>query len=223
MELRTEDIAKMMDLSCVRMTNTTDDIVQLVKKAKEYGCGQVSVLQCFLDQSRQLLGRDHGIKLVGNISFPSGSDNTELKVIQAKQMAGICDEVDMVMNICWLKSGLYKDVEEDVKAVKEAVGNIPLKVIIESPILENKQIEKACEICVRAEATFVKTGTGWNGVTTIEQVRLIKSVVGERILIKASGGVRNLDIMTQMYREGATRFGVNMKTGISIIKESMGK
>jgi deoxyribose-phosphate aldolase len=219
MVLRTEQIAKMFDLSCVRTYNTKDDIVELIDAAKKHRCGQVSVLQCFIDLSRELLKDEKGIKVVGNISFPSGSDITELKVLQAAQMVGKCDEIDMVMNVCYLKSGMYSYVEEDVKAVKKAVGETPLKVIIESALLDKKRIEKACEICINAGAAFVKTGTGWTSPTTVEQVKLIKSIVGDAIAIKASGGIKNLNLLLQMYASGATRFGVNMKTGIAILNE----
>lgn len=224
MVLKTEDIAKMMDLSCVRMYNTRDDIINLVKTAKEYRYGQVSILQCFIPMVKELLLDDPDIHVVGNVCFPSGSDITEMKVIQAKQMVEMkCDEVDMVMNVNWLKSGMYNEVEEDVAAVRKAVGDIPMKVIIESPLLEKKEIEKACEICVRVKAAFVKTGTGWTESTTVDQVKLIKTVVGDAIRIKASGGVKNLHLLAKMYQAGATRFGVNLNTGISLLKACIAK
>jgi len=221
MVLGTEQIAQMFDLSCVRTYNTKDDIVELIDAAKKYRCGQVSVLQCFIDLSRELLEIEDGIKVVGNVSFPSGSDITELKVLQAKQMVGKCDEIDMVMNVCYLKSGMYSYVEEDVKAVKKAIGDIPLKVIVESALLDKKRVEKACEVCINAGAAFVKTGTGWTSPTTVEQVKFIKSIVKDAIAIKASGGVKNLEMLLLMYASGATRFGVNLKTGIAILQECM--
>lgn len=223
MELSLEQIDNMFDLSCVRMHNTLDDINKLVETAKKYQCGHVSVLQCALDYTRELLGNDTDIKLIGNISFPSGSDSTELKIIQAGQMIDRCDEIDMVMNICWLKSNMFEQAAEDVFAVKKIVKDIPLKVIIESALLEPKQIEQACKICIEAGASFVKSGTGWTSPTTIEQIEMIKSIVGDKIKIKASGGVRNLDMLTAMYKAGATRFGVNLNTGMRIIEECLAR
>ncbi len=88
---------------------------------------------------------------------------------------------------------MYSYVEEDVKAVKNVIGDIPLKVIIESALLDKRRIEKACEICINAGAAFVKTGTGWTSPTTVEQVKFIKSIVKDEIAIKASGGVGNLE------------------------------
>jgi len=219
MILKTSDIAKMYDLSCVRMHHTREDMIELIDVAKKYSCGQVSVLQCFLDMSRELLLDRPDIKLVGNVSFPSGSDDYTLKRFQADQMFGKCDEIDMVMNVNWLKSGMYKEVEADILAVREVVKDKTLKVIIESPILDDKDIAKACEICINAKADFVKTGTGWTDSTTVEQVKFIKSVVGDAIAIKASGGVADLGMLAEMYQSGATRFGVNLATGIAILEE----
>jgi deoxyribose-phosphate aldolase len=96
-------------------------------------------------------------------------------------------------------------------------------VIIEASLLNKEQIEKACEICIRAGAAFIKTGTGWSGPTTIGEIRLIKSIVKDTIPIKASGGIRNIDTLVQMYKNGASRFGVNLITGLSILKECEAK
>lgn len=224
MNLTTSEIAKMLDISCVQVNYDANNIKELVEVAKKYGCGQVSVLQSFIDESKELLKDNSDIKLVGNVSFPSGSDTTELKVIQAKQMAQAgCDEIDMVLNINWMKSELYDLVEKDIAAVVNVVSGRPLKVIIEVSALNDDEIRKASEICVSAGAAFVKTGTGWAGPTTVEHVKIIKSVVGDRIAIKASGGVNSLDLLLEMYQEGATRFGVNLEGGISILEESIAR
>jgi deoxyribose-phosphate aldolase len=162
------------------------------------------------------------VQLVGNVSFPSGSDSTSLKVAQAKEMlAAHCDEIDMVMNVGLLRSGETAQVEADVRAVLETVQPTPLKVIIEIMSLTPEEARLACEICVRTGASFVKTGTGWaDRGTTLEDVRLVKSVVGDRIQIKASGGIRSLETLLAMYDAGARRFGVNLRSGIQIVEEA---
>ena len=164
-----------------------------------------------------------GIRLVGNVSFPSGSDSTTCKVYQAREMlAAGCDEIDMVMNLGLLRSGELAEVGADVKAVVETVQPTPVKVIIEIMLLSSQETRQACEICVEAGAAFVKTGTGWaDRGTTLEDVRLVKSIVGERIKIKASGGIRSLATLLEMYNAGATRFGVNLKSGIKIVEECL--
>jgi deoxyribose-phosphate aldolase len=223
MKLTANDIARMLDISCVRTTSSKADILEMVDAANKYGFGQVSVLQCFIPYTKQLLQFSPGVRLVGNVSFPSGSDSTSLKIIQAKEMmASGCDEIDMVMNIGQLRSGELAEVEADLRAVVETVQTIPVKVIIEIMYLTLEETSQACDMCLRTGAAFIKTGTGWaNRGTTLEDVRLVKSLVGDRIKIKASGGIRELKTLVDMYHAGASRFGVNLKSGIKIVKECL--
>lgn len=221
MVLTVSDIAKMIDLSCVKTYSDASDIEHLVINAKKYNCGQVSVLQCFLPDVKTFLSDRPDIKVVGNVSFPSGSDSTSIKVAQAKEMLKQgCHEIDMVINVGKLRSGRYEEVENDVVAVVEAAMSLPVKVILEISCLQRHELEKACEICIKAGATFVKTGTGWmpNG-TTIEDVKLIKSIVGDAIKIKAAGGIKDLNMLLDMYKIGVTRFGINLRTGEDILEE----
>lgn len=222
MQLTAKEIAKMIDLSCVRTTSSKSDIEEMVGAARRYGFGQVSVLQCFIPYTKQLLKDAPGIRVVGNVSFPSGSDSTSLKVLQAREMmAAGCDEIDMVMNIGMLRSGELTEVEADTRAVIETVHPIPVKVIIEIMCLTPEETRQACDICVRTGASFVKTGTGWaDRGTTLADVRLVKSFVGDRVKIKASGGIRGTKMLMQMYEAGARRFGVNLKSGIHIVEEA---
>jgi deoxyribose-phosphate aldolase len=223
MILRAADIASMIDLSCVRTTSSREDIEEMVDAARRHGFGHVSVLQCFIPYARELLQTAPGVALVGNVSFPSGSDSTSIKVAQARELiAAGSDEIDMVMNIGRLRSGDTADVEADVRMVIEAVRPTPVKVIIELMVLTPDEITQACNICVRAGAAFVKTGTGWaERGTTLEDVQLVKSIVGDRIKIKSSGGIRRLETLLAMYEAGARRFGVNLKSGIQIIEEAV--
>jgi deoxyribose-phosphate aldolase len=221
MFLTAKDVAKMIDISCVRTISSKADIDEMVDVARKYGFGQVSVLQCFIPYTKELLKDAPEVHLIGNVSFPSGSDTTSLKVIQAKEMLATgCDEIDMVMNIGKLRSGELDEVEKDVRAVVDTVRPTPLKVIIEIMCLTPEETEQACGICLRTGATFVKTGTGWaNRGTTLEDVKLVKSFVGDSIKIKASGGIRDLDTLVAMYKAGARRFGVNLRSGIQIVEE----
>jgi deoxyribose-phosphate aldolase len=130
----------------------------------------------------------------------------------------------MVINVGWLLSGRYDEVKQDVAAVIKAAGGLPVKVIIEIGCLDRKAIEKACEICLECGAAFVKTGTGWLAKgTTIEDIKLIKSLVGDKINIKASGGIRNLDTLIEMYKIGARRFGVNLRSGTALLEECIAR
>ena len=223
MFLTAKEIAEMIDLSCVRTTSNANDIEEMVEAARKYGFGQVSVLQCFIPYTKQLLKNTTHVKVVGNVSFPSGSDSTSIKVSQAKELvAAGCDEIDMVMNIGKLRSGKIEEVEKDIREVIETVHSIPVKVIIEVMYLTIKETEQACNICMRTGAAFVKTGTGWaNRGTTLDDVRLVKSFVGDRIKIKASGGIRDLEMLVEMYKAGSRRFGVNLRSGVNIVEDAL--
>jgi deoxyribose-phosphate aldolase len=223
MHLTPKEIAAMIDLSCVRTTSCRSDIDEMVAAARRRGFGQVSVLQCFLPYTRELLQDAPGVRLVGNVSFPSGSDSTSIKVLQAKEMmAAGCDEIDMVMNIGRLRSGEVAEVEADTRAVIETVRPIPVKVIIEIMYLMPTEVRQACDICVRTGASFVKTGTGWaDRATSLHDIRLVKSLVRDQVGIKASGGIRNLETLLHMYEAGARRFGVNLSSGVRIVEEAV--
>ena len=224
MQLNFREIAKMIDLSCVRTYSSKQDILDLLENAKKYEFGQVSVMQCFLPLTKELLENSPQIHIVGNVSFPSGSDSTTIKVAQAIEMVAVgCNEIDMVMNVGLLRSGLENEVAKDVIAVISAAGGLPVKVIIEIAYLSEEETRTACQICLDSGASFVKTGTGWADGTTIENVRLVKSIVGDRIKIKASGGIRDLDTLVAMYKVGATRFGVNLKSGKAIVDECLSR
>lgn len=220
MNLDVKELAGMIDVSCVRTTSSKDDIDEMVEAARKYNFGHVSVLQCFIPYTRQLLIDAPEIKIIGNVSFPSGSDSTAVKVFQAKEMVSAgCDEIDMVMNIGRLRSGQLEEVEDDVRAVIQVAGNLPVKVIIEIMYLNQTELEQACKICILAGAAFVKTGSGWaDRSTTLEDIQRIKTIVGERIKIKASGGIRDLTGLLDMYRVGARRFGINLKSAVEIVE-----
>jgi deoxyribose-phosphate aldolase len=221
--LTIKEIARLIDVSCVNTISSKADIKEMVAAALKYGFGHVSVLQSFIPYTLQLLKGTPAIRLVGNVSFPSGSDSTSLKIIQARQIASSgCDEIDMVMNIGKLRSGELTEVEDDVRQVIQAIQPIPVKVIIEIMYLTEVETKQACDICVRNGAAFIKTSTGWaDRGTTPQDVRLIKSLVGDQIQIKASGGIRSLDMLVELHRAGARRFGMNHKSGIQIMEECL--
>jgi deoxyribose-phosphate aldolase len=126
----------------------------------------------------------------------------------------------MVINVGMLRSGQYDFVEQDVRAVVDAANGTLVKVILETHYLTDDEICRGSEICVRAGAAFLKTGTGWTETgATLHNIALIKSVVGDDAKVKASGGVRDLETLLAMYRLGARRFGVNMEAGVSILQE----
>jgi deoxyribose-phosphate aldolase len=128
------------------------------------------------------------------------------------------DEIDMVIDIAAHLSGRYDDVLNDICAVVDAAEGRPVKTILECHYLNNDQIRAGCDLAIKAVAAFVKTGTGWAPTgATVENISLIKQHVGDSIKIKASGGIRNIEMLLEMYRRGANRFGISVNAAAKIL------
>jgi deoxyribose-phosphate aldolase len=152
-----------------------------------------------------------GVAVCTVIGFPHGTTTTATKVAEATEaLAAGATEIDMVINIGRLRSGLLDDVEDDIRAVVRAAGDHVVKVILETALLDDDQIVAGCQAAERAGASFVKTSTGFaGGGATPEHVTLMRGAVGDAVQVKASGGVRGLDTLLQMRELGATRFGTS--------------
>ncbi|MBO4326480.1 MAG: deoxyribose-phosphate aldolase [Clostridia bacterium] len=220
-----EQIMGMIDLSCVQGCNTLAEIDEMVGFAYEHKPKCLFTLPAFtpyLAQKLEEKGR-RGILLGGTMGFPSGGELTEVKVLTAQRMleAG-CDEFDMVINIGALKSGLYDFVLNDIRSVVEAVPGHTTKCILEVTRLTDDEIKRGCELAVKAGITFVKSGTGWMpNPTTVEHIKLMKSVVGNAAQIKAAGGIRNIDTIAKMTEAGCTRFGIGLQSCKKIAEEAV--
>ena len=152
-----------------------------------------------------------GVAVGTVIGFPHGTTSTQTKVAEARQaLADGAVELDMVLNIGRLRSGLVDDVEADIAAVVEAAGDHVVKVILETAYLTDEQIEAGSKAAERAGAAFVKTSTGFaGGGATVPHVTLMRASVGPDVQVKASGGVRDLDTLLEMRALGITRFGTS--------------
>lgn len=215
------EIARMIDISTVRADSALSEVYDVVVAAKEHNFICVFVLPSMVDRIKDEMALLDGILCGGVVGFPSGSETTACKVFQAKEMkAKNCDEIDMVLNIGKLKSGLYDEVKEDILRVKEVVAPLPLKVIMEVTLLTDEEIVAASKIIKECGATFIKTGTGWNGSTRLHHIKLIKDTVGDSILLKVAGGVRDLDTLLEMNRMGVSRFGIGYNAALSIMADA---
>ena len=212
--LTPQQIARMIDVSCVQAESTEQEIRAAAELAKKYDCVCVIVLPAHTPLAIELLADRADILVGGVAGFPDGSATTAGKVAETEQLLGMgCKEIDMVINITWLKAVRYDLVREDIDSVIRAAAGVPVKVILECHHLTDQEIVKACEICAGAGAAFVKTGTGWAPTgATAENIALMKQTVGERCGIKAAGGVRDLETLLAMYELGATRFGIGVRT-----------
>jgi deoxyribose-phosphate aldolase len=221
MKLTVKNIARMMDYSAVRTDVDEAEIRELVKQAQKHNCICVFPMPCYMSLCRELLAGTPDVGLGGVVGFPSGAIASAIKAAEARQLlADGAVELDMVINVGWLRSGHYARVGDDIKAVIDAAGDTPLKVILETHYLDDDQIKRGSELIVRAGAAFVKTGTGWTETgATAHNISLIKATIGDAAAIKAAGGVRDLKMLLELYRCGATRFGIGHKSGAKILSE----
>lgn len=216
------DIARMIDISCVRSYMNQNDIEQMAKAAAQHHFICAHVLPSNVPYLKELLVDANDVLIGCPAGFPSGGSETKTKVCEMKNCVGLgCDEIDAVANIGWLCSNRFQDAKDDIKAVIEAAQGKPIKVILEVMQLDEYQIQKGAEMAVSAGAEFVKTGTGWmQGPTTRRHIELINDAVGGQIQIKASGGIRGLDTILEMNQLGVQRFGVGFQAAVDIINEA---
>lgn len=207
-----------IDHTLLKPEATKDQIIALCEEAKKYSFASVCVNPTWVkNAAEQLKGSD--VKVCTVIGFPLGANTPEVKAFETKDaIENGAQEVDMVINIGALKSGDDDIVQQDIEAVvKAAKGKAIVKVIIETALLNDNEKRKACELSRIAGADFVKTSTGFaSGGATIEDVKLMRAVVGPEMGVKASGGVRNFEDMKNMIDAGATRIGAS--SGVQIMQ-----
>lgn len=215
-------IGRFTDISTVRTDVDMREVDQLVDIVKGYNCICASPMPCVTKYVIDKLADTPDTVVTGVVGFPSGADTTSMKVFTAKEMISLgCEELDMVINVSAMKSGLYDTVYKDIKAVVDAANGVPVKSILEICYLTDDEIKRASEIAVKAGVTFVKTGTGWGPKpTTVETIKIIKETIGDSALIKAAGGVRTLDTMLEMINAGCNRFGIGIRSALTIFEEA---
>ena len=208
---------KYIDHTILKATASSADVQKLCEEAIEHEFYSVCVNGCYVADAKHLLqGTD--VKVAAVVGFPLGAMTTASKVFEAKEaIENGASEIDMVINVAKLKDGEFDYVENEIRLIKEAIGDNVLKVIIETCYLTDKEKVKACELSLVAKADFVKTSTGFGtGGATYEDVKLMKSVVGDNAKVKASGGVRDKETAQKYVDLGAERLGTS--SGIEIVK-----
>ena len=208
---------KYIDHTILKATASGTDVQKLCEEAIEHEFYSVCVNGCYVADAKHLLqGTD--VKIVAVVGFPLGAMTTAAKVFEAKEaVENGASEIDMVINVAKLKDGEFEYVENEIRQIKEAIGDNVLKVIIETCYLTDEEKVKACELSLVAKADFVKTSTGFGtGGATYEDVKLMKSVVGDNAKVKASGGVRDKETAQKYVELGAERLGTS--SGIDIVK-----
>ncbi|MEJ8733655.1 MULTISPECIES: deoxyribose-phosphate aldolase [Mediterraneibacter] len=202
------DIAKKIDHTMLKADATKESIIRYCKEAKEHGFASVCVNTCHAALvASELKGTK--IKTCCVVGFPLGAMMTTAKAFEASEAvkAGAA-EIDMVINIGAIKDKDWDCVRDDIKAVVEASKPAIVKVIIETCLLTEEEKVKACQLSEEAGAAFVKTSTGFStGGATVEDIKLMKKTVGDRLQIKASGGIRTRTFAEDLIDAGADRIG----------------
>lgn len=204
------ELSKYIDHTLLKPEAKQEQILTLCAEAKQYDFASVCVNPYWVKTCAEALqGTD--VKVCTVIGFPLGATTSATKAFETKEaIANGAKEVDMVLNIGEMKAGHYDAVKQDVEAVVKAAGDICVKVILENCLLTKEEIVKACELCVAAKATFVKTSTGFStSGATFEDVKLMKVTVKGHCLVKAAGGVRSYADMENMIEAGADRIGTS--------------
>lgn len=209
-------LAQFIDHTLLAADATRQQIAVLCSEAREYGFYSVCVNSGQVPYAAHLLA-GHTVKVCAVVGFPLGAGLTESKAFEARQaIAAGAGEIDMVLNIGALREGLLETVRDDIAAVQAACGPVPLKVILETCLLDEPQKIRACEICRDLGVAFVKTSTGFSrSGATAPDIALMRSVVGPHMGVKASGGVRDYATAVAMIEAGATRLGTS--SGVSIV------
>lgn len=197
-------------------------IAQLCAEARTHGFYSVCVNSGQVPYAAEQLAGS-AVKVCAVVGFPLGAGLSAAKAFEAERaIAAGAGEIDMVLNIGWLKEGLLDEVSADIAAVLTACGAVPLKVILETGLLDETQKRQACRICRDLGVAFVKTSTGFgHGGATLDDVRLMREEVGPEMGVKASGGVRDRATAQAMLDAGATRLGTS--SGVAIVSGGEGR
>ncbi|MBC3937856.1 deoxyribose-phosphate aldolase [Anaerotruncus massiliensis (ex Liu et al. 2021)] len=205
-----KQLAKMMDHTILKATATPAQVEQICREALEIGAASVCINPCNIEQARRLLDGS-GVRVCTVIGFPLGANTPEVKAFETQDaIRRGAEEVDMVINVGALLAGNDETVYRDIKAVVDAAAGTLTKVIIETCYLSDDQKKTACELAMRAGADFVKTSTGFGtGGATPHDVALMRGVVGSKLQVKASGGIRTYEDAAAVVEAGADRLGVS--------------
>ncbi|MDF5726553.1 MAG: deoxyribose-phosphate aldolase [Rhizonema sp. PD38] len=202
------DIAPFIDHTLLIPTASEEQVEKWCEEADRFRFAAVCVYPAYVKQAAELLhGRKPKVCTV--IGFPAGATTSATKLYEAQEaVENGATELDVVMNLGWLKAGKTEEVHREIAEICEETGQT-VKVILETTLLTDAEKRQAAEIFMDAGVTFLKTSTGWNGGATVDDVRLLKEITRESIGIKASGGIRTFHGALDLILAGATRLGTS--------------
>ncbi len=207
--MNTSDVLKIVDHTLLAQTATWAQIREILDDAMKYHTASACIPAAYVKQAAEYVqGR---LPICTVIGFPNGYSTTETKVFEAKNaIENGASEIDMVINVGFLKDGRYEEVEEEIRKIHEACDGKILKVIIETCLLTDDEKIKMCELVTKAGAEFIKTSTGFSTAgATFADVKLMKEHVGEGVKVKAAGGISSFDDAEEFMRLGADRLGTS--------------
>lgn len=218
--MNVNEILKHVDHTLLLQGATWEEIRQICDDGIKYQTASVCIPPCYVKQASEYVQEKVAICTV--IGFPNGNMTTKTKEFETKDaIENGADEIDMVMNIGWLKDKKYQDVEQEIRTLKEACGDKILKVIIETCLLTEEEKIKMCELVTNAGADYIKTSTGFStGGATFDDIQLFAKHVGEGVKIKAAGGISNMDDAEKFLTLGADRLGTSRI--VKIVKKEEG-
>lgn len=202
---------KIIDHTVLNADATEADVDRVLDEAVRYHFGAVCIEPAYIAYAKEKLA-DTDVRIATVVGFPLGMNTASTKAYEAKEAVNLgADEIDVVMNVGFLKDRRVNDVEEEIRGVRKLIpDHILLKVILETAMLTDEEIVLACTIAEEAGADFVKTSTGFGpGGASVHAVGIMKETVGDRLGIKASGGIGDLETAEAMIAAGATRLGMS--------------
>ena len=204
-----KDILRHCDHTLLKQEATWAQIQQICDEGKKYECASVCIPASYVKQAADYVGND--LKICTVIGFPNGYSTTEVKVFETEDaVRGGADEIDMVVNLGWVKDQRWDDLLHEMKSIKASCNGRILKVIVEACLLTQEEKIKLCELVTEAGADYIKTSTGFStSGATVEDVALFKAHIGPGVKVKASGGIRTFEAAQAMMDAGAERIGAS--------------
>lgn len=212
-----------VDHTLLKQVATWEQIKELCDDAIHYQTASVCIPAAYVKQAKEYVG--DAMRVCTVIGFPNGYSTTAVKVFETQDaVQNGADEIDMVINIGWVKDGLYDQVTEEIKQIKQACGGRILKVIVETCLLTEEEKIRMCEVVTRSGADFIKTSTGFStGGATFDDVALFAKHVGSGIRIKAAGGIASMGDAERFLSLGASRLGTSRIIQILKNEDSSGQ
>lgn len=202
--MKKEDVLKLVDHTLLGVTSTWEEIRGILDDAMKFGCATACIPAAYVKQAAEYV--EGKLPICTVIGFPNGYNTTAVKVFETKDaIANGAAEIDMVINIGYLKDKRYQEIEDEIRQIHEACGGKCLKVIIETCLLTEEEKIKMCEIVTNAGAEYIKTSTGFStSGATFADAELMRKYIGKDVKVKAAGGITSFDDAAEFMRLGIT-------------------